>query len=528
MKRTGISTSYLQAIVNSLADELLVIDRDYRIIAANEAVLKRHGKPEKDVVGKYCYDVSHGLPGVCHPPHHECPINAVWQTGQTARTTHVHVYDLEGERQERYVDIIASPISDRQGNVIAVAELMRDVTEAKQLELKISQVHEQLSALNRVACAVSQSLDLDAVLKSALDVTLEIMKVNTGGILLWDDERQMLCYRVYHGLSNEYAQGVCCHSGEGIAGKVAQTGEAIMVEDISTDPRATHTNLINAEGLRAFISVPLRTKDNILGVLNIASHEARKFSPEHVQLLESIAAQVAVAVENARLHQQVQRQDESRGDLLREIFSIQEEERRRIARELHDETSQTLASLAASLQAIAAVLPPDANEVSVRLRQLQSLSVNILDEIHKLIYELRPTLLDDLGLVAALRWLTENSLMTAGVAVDFKTAGRQKRLAPQLETALFRVVQESIYNIARHAEAKNASLSIQFKKDVIIISVKDDGSGFDVEEAMSSKQRPRGLGLLGMKERVELFNGTFDIRSHPGKGTEIYIEIPTG
>ncbi len=373
---------------------------------------------------------------------------------------------------------------------------------------------------------MSQSLDLDTVLTSALDETLKIMKANTGGILLWDEQRQMLCYRVHHGLSNEYVQGVCSRLGEGIAGRVAQNGKAILIEDVSKDSRAAPPDLIAAEGLRAFASVPLRARERILGVMDIASRDARKLTADDIRLIESIAAQVAIAVENSKLYQQVQRQDAIRGELLREMYSIQEEERKRIARELHDETSQTLASLAASLEAVASVLPADATEVRDRLRKLKSLSVGILDEINKLIYELRPTLLDDLGLVAAARWLAESNLRASGVVVNFRTMGRGRRQPSPMETMLFRVIQEAISNIARHADAKNVNVSLHFRKSAVRVDIRDDGRGFDVEEAISSKHRPRGLGLLGMKERVELFNGSFTIRSRLGEGTDLTFTVP--
>ena len=536
VKGGGSSSGLLQPITDSLENELMVIDRDYRIIEANNAVLLRHGKRREEVIGRYCYDISHGVFERCHPPHHRCPIEAVWKTGKVARAAHLHVYHTHGDRQERYVDIIVSPIMDSQGNVIAVAELVCDVTEAKEFELKIAESMElidakvaqsRLLALNTIASVVSQSLDLDTVLSSALDKTLEIMKANIGGILLWDEERQMLCYRVHRGLSARYAKEMCLRLGEGIAGKVAQTGEAILLEDISMDSRAARLGLIASEDLKSFASIPLCSKEKVLGVINIVSREARKFSADDVRLLNSIAAQIAVAVENAKLHQEVQHKEEIRGELLREIFSIQEEERRRIARELHDETSQVLASLTANLEAAASILPAGANKTRALLRKAQALSTNILDEIHRLIYELRPTLLDDLGLVAATRWLVDNNLVAAGVTVNFKTVGRERRLPPQLETTLFRVAQEAVFNITRHAHAKNVSVNQHFRKGSIRIHIKDDGRGFDVKEAVSSKDRPRGLGLLGMKERVELMNGTLSIRSHPGGGgTEIDIEIP--
>jgi PAS domain S-box-containing protein len=516
---------FLKTVIDSLEDELVVIDRDYRIIQANEAVLSRHGRRRAGVIGKFCYEITHGRSELCHAPRDECPVHAVWQTGGAARLTHCHTYRIGGQKRERYLDIIASPVKDSQGNVTAVVELMRDVTDAREKELRNVEAYQNLVALNRIATAVSQSLNLDTVLQSALEKTLEVMNRHTGGILLWNEEKQMLCYRVHHSLSSNFVQTVCLPPGEGIVGRVFQSGKPILVDDISTDPRIAYPGLIATEGIRAFAAVPLRVKDKVLGVITIASHEVRKFSTEDIQFLESIASQIAIAVDNARLHEEVQRKDESRGELLGEIFSIQEEERRRIARELHDETSQSLASLAVSLEAIAGRLPAGAAEARARLKKMGQVVIGILDEVHKLIYELRPTLLDDLGLVAAVRWLAENNLGTAGVTVNFKAVGRVKRLPRQVETTLFRVIQEAVSNVARHAHASNADLSLHFKKSSIGVHVRDDGEGFNVEAAITSRDRPRGLGLLGMKERVELMNGALEIRSSGG-GTEINIEIP--
>ena len=524
-RSSGISSSYLQAVIDSLDDELLVIDHDYRVIGTNQVLLLRHGMRREDVIGKHCYEISHDFDGVCNLPHHACPVQTVWETGKPARATHVHSYYVDGQKQERYIDVVASPIADDRGNVTGVASLMRDVTETKELELKIARAHEDLSALNAIAGVVTQSLDLDTVLGGALDKTLEIMGRSTGGILLLNEENKMLCYRVHRGLSDGFVRDMCFRLGEGIAGRVAQTGETILVEDISTDPRAMHLALVATEGIRAFASVPLISKGKVLGVINIASHEAGKLSSEDIQLLDSIASQVAIAVENARLHQEVLHKEMIRGELLQGIFSIQEEERKRIARELHDETSQSLASLATSIEVAVGTLPDGADKTKTVLRKAQTLSISILDDIHKLIYELRPTLLDDLGLVAAIRWLVDN-LGAAGVTVGFKTTGQVRRLSATLETTLFRVIQEAVNNIARYAHAGNADIMVNFRKRVIRVRIKDDGVGFNVDEAISSRDRPRGLGLLGMKERVELVNGTLSIRSYPGGGTEIDFKIP--
>jgi PAS domain S-box-containing protein len=504
LKDSSNNSDHLRAIINSIEDELLVIGYQYRIIEVNEAVLLKHRKPREEVIGQYCYTISHGLTEPCHQQGHRCPIEEVLRTNKPAKATHIHLYNIDSQMQERYVDIIASPLYNGRGNIYAVTEVIRDVTDVKELELKISKAQQNLSALNIIANAVIQSLDLDTILASALDKTLEIFNSNLGGILILDEGANNLYYKVHHGLSTEYISKMSLSLGEGIAGKVAQTGEPMLSEDISSDPRAARPKLINREGLRAFASVPLRSKDKILGVINIASYEARRFSLDDVQLLESVAAQMATAVENATLHQEALRKEQIKGELLQDILTIQEEERKRIARELHDETSQMLAGLTANLEAAVNALHNSVPKAEPLLRKAQSLSINIMDEIHRVIYELRPSLLDDLGLVAAVRWLADNKLGNSGVNLQYKVIGNEKRLPHQLETTIFRVIQEALNNVARHAHAKNVIIILSFSIEAIEVRIADDGTGFNVPEAISSKERPRGLGLLGMKERVEL------------------------
>ena len=144
LRRMGNSKSYLHAIIDSLEDELLVVDKDYRIVQANEAVLRKHGKRRQEVIGSHCYEVSHDIARRCNLPLHECPIRTVWETGKSAQATHIHVFRVEGERRERYLNIIASPVTDSRGNVIAVTELMRDVTDRKEAEEQLESSREQL------------------------------------------------------------------------------------------------------------------------------------------------------------------------------------------------------------------------------------------------------------------------------------------------------------------------------------------------------------------------------------------------
>ncbi|HYB72029.1 MAG TPA: ATP-binding protein [Candidatus Sulfotelmatobacter sp.] len=214
--------------------------------------------------------------------------------------------------------------------------------------------------------------------------------------------------------------------------------------------------------------------------------------------------------------------EEARGELLRKLITAQEEERKRIARELHDETSQVLATLALGLEAAAAAPTPDA--AREKLAGLRKLAVDALDGVHRIIHALRPSALDDLGLVSAIRWYAETLLEPHGLEVDLTVRGDEGRLPPAVETALFRTVQEALTNVAKHAEADRVAIAVAFRPEALEIRVEDDGRGFDVAEALRGEGA--GLGLLGMRERMSLLDGTLDIASRPGGGTRLTIRVP--
>ena len=422
---------------------------------------------------------------------------------------------------------ITVPQKDEIGELAQTFEDMRGKLETSYGELE--QRSKELSSLLAVSEILSHLPDLsnlDTALGNALDKTLEIMDEKSGSILILDEKREILRCRVQRGLYQHDSRQVCYRLDEGASGIAAMNKKTVIVDDVKSNDSAISPYPLYASDFRAFASLPLLSKGQVLGVLEIASRDAYRFTVTNVRLMEGIARVIAAAVENAKLHQEVHDKEAIRGELIQGMFSIQEEERKRIARELHDETSQVLASLNASLEAASGMLPKDTGKVKAIIKNAQALSINILDEIHKIIYELRPSLLDDLGLVAATRWLAEKNLTDIEITVQFNRKGKEKRLPSRVESLLFRIIQEAVYNIAKHANAKNAVIELLFKTDSIRVKIDDDGIGFDVNEAISTKARPRGLGLLGMKERVELFKGKLVIRSRPGGGTRIQIEIP--
>jgi len=276
-------------------------------------------------------------------------------------------------------------------------------------------------------------------------------------------------------------------------------------------------------GAVAHAVVPLLVRDQAVGLLNLVCREGG-FEPMELDLLTGLARQLGVAIENARLWEELQRKEEVRGQLLRKIITAQEEERQRIARELHDEAGQALTSLLIGLKS---------TERAANLAQVQALAADLrkvvlqtLDEIHDLALELRPSVLDDLGLVPALQRYVSSCPVRFGFQADFLTTGMDSRRLPQeLETTLYRIAQEALTNVARHAKATHASVLLQRRGGTMVLVVEDNGVGFDVPAAIASQQRER-LGLYGIEERASLVGGRLTVESRPGEGTTVSVEIP--
>jgi signal transduction histidine kinase len=272
--------------------------------------------------------------------------------------------------------------------------------------------------------------------------------------------------------------------------------------------------------------VPLETNGIRLGSLLVyARSRPDAFDAESLQVLQALADLMAVAVQNARLFAERQQQHAQRRRLLERLIWTQEEERKRIARDLHDELGQSLTALRLALESVRAVIPADLDEAHRRLDEARDLTGAMLADLRRLMLNLRPSMLDDLGLRSALRWYVQAHLEPAGLKVqldvDLKDAAR---LPPPVETALYRIVQEAGTNILRHAQATTVRIGLTRQAERIRMVIEDDGRGFD--PARVRPTGPAGLGLLGMTERALSLGGTLWIESRPGAGTRVHVELP--
>lgn len=230
--------------------------------------------------------------------------------------------------------------------------------------------------------------------------------------------------------------------------------------------------------------------------------------------------------ENERIFQQLIEGERRFRSLARAVWKVQEEERRRLARELHDGLGQTLTALKNQLERLErkAAAEPGASPLAPQLGEAAQLAHLALTEARELSRLLRPPILDDLGLVPALTWLARTFEERAGLRVELEARGLDERLEPDLETLVFRLAQEALTNVLKHARVERARLDLALVGGTLLLTVRDRGAGFDAGAAFASESA--GSGLSGMRDRVALFGGRFEVRSAPGEGTVIAVEVP--
>jgi signal transduction histidine kinase len=269
------------------------------------------------------------------------------------------------------------------------------------------------------------------------------------------------------------------------------------------------------------MGVPLFARGNVAGLVSLATAETDAFSEDQVRLAEAMSSQASVAVENAVLFEQMEASTKRLQALSRRLVEAQESERRAIARELHDEAGQSLTSLRIGLRLLEREIAHGADTTG-RVSELVRTTDAVIDGLHRLAADLRPASLDHLGLEAAVRQYSREAAAKYELAVHFKARGfTSERLPAAVETALYRVVQEAMTNVARHARATRVDILAERRGDRVMVMIEDDGVGFDPLQV----QRADHFGLLGMRERAEALSGTLTLESAPGAGTTIVVEV---
>jgi signal transduction histidine kinase len=406
------------------------------------------------------------------------------------------------------------------------------------LEAEVQKATKELASLCEISQAVNRaSLNRRELLGAVLDKVVEAIEPADAGLLFLLEQGKGLVPAASVGYDQAALSRVVLKPGEGVAGKALKEGLVVCNSKkawLAARRSLSKRNRLYLDRaaaslppLQSALALPLVHADQREGVLVVISHNQEDaFTPQHISLASSVADQVAVGLVNARLYEELQRREASRGDLLRKLISAQEEERRRVARELHDEAGQALTAVMMSAARAEQALPAEMKEAKARLVEARSRASQALDDVRRLIYDLRPQVLDDLGLVPALRWFVKNRLGAVGLENRLEISGIDGRLPGQIEVTVFRIVQEALTNIIRHSEATRVIVRLSLKDSLLSGMVEDDGKGFAADEVLSAQRPQEGWGLRGMEERVHLLGGTLTVQSQPGRGTRIHFRIP--
>lgn len=537
----------------------------------------------------------------------------------------------------------------RRGQAITELETTQEELLSSLATTKKNERH--LSALDAISTVLSESLALEQILDMAAKKVLEVTETEAGLIYLLNEGSGELEVAAYRGVSQDFVEGADhLKIGEGFNGRVALTGEPLIVQDSAVDARLTR-DVVKDERLQSQLVVPLKAEGKVVGTLAVATRQPRKFLGDEMALLVGIGNQIGMAVENARLYQeqrralqQLRRSEKRYRDLfdqagdailvlspdggitaanqacttltgytleeltamrieslfpdgylrvpgemietylredaapqafethlmrrdggeatvevttsiisgdaepiglqaiirdvteqkqlqenmrfyVKQITRVQEEERKRIARELHDDTAQSLVSIGRSLDDLVS-RHKLSKAASQEVEELQELTEEVLHRVRSFSRSLRPSVLDDLGLMSALTGLVREMKQEYGIDASLNVVGKAQRLSPAVEVALYRIAQESLNNVDRHSKATSVEVSVEFTKQNVRICIKDNGRGFDPPKRVSDFASRGHFGLLGIQERVNLLGGNLTLQSKVGDGTTVTVEVP--
>ena len=381
-------------------------------------------------------------------------------------------------------------------------------------------------ALARFAGRLNVQLELTSVLNAICEETTRALDVPAACVTLHNEDQSATCCAAGHGFPLDFSQRVLPPLRT-LYEQCGKQREPAVIPDVIAFPDPSGASLLASLNVRSLVCVPMIIEGELVGSLHVFScGKARFFTDDELVLLETISEQAALAITKARLYAALQREVHARAALLQKTIAAQEDERKRIARELHDETTQSLTALMLSLDTARMVLEAGRQEAGRHLQKARATAEGLLENIHRLIRDLRPSLLDDLGLVPAITWYGEQRLKPHGIAIDFQYDGIDGRLPPALEIALFRIAQEALTNVVKHADASRVSVTLQMEDNHIVLSVEDDGKGFVISSAGIEAAESDGVGLQGIRERVSILGGELRLQSAPGEGTHITVCIP--
>jgi signal transduction histidine kinase len=375
------------------------------------------------------------------------------------------------------------------------------------------------SALLALLDAELSAQNLSSVLSRVLEITTRTFHATVGIILLLEQESLTLRTKAQVGIPGDIDKQLSVALGEGFSGQIAKTGEPGMLPDLGASSGALSPMLRSYA--QSLWGMPLKTADRVIGVLVIGFEKPYAWLPTERDLLRAIADRSALAIDRATIMDAVREREARIAELSGHLLKAQEEERKRISRELHDETGQALMVIRLYLGMLESAV--STRSAKAKIHETVEVVDRTIEGIRRIIARLSPLVLQELGLVAAIRKEAKDLAKNTGVKTSVSVAEDVGRLSPEIEAAIYRVVQEALHNVAKHAQAQTATVQVIRERESVRVLVEDDGVGIGT---VNTTPQRRTFGLAGMRERISGLGGTIRVHSRRGQGTRITVTVP--
>ena len=425
----------------------------------------------------------------------------------------IHLFRAPGMPPFTFADLtLLTQLANHAAIAVENARLLEAERQARTIA-------ETLCAAN---LALTQSLDLDTVLAVLLECLKQIIPYDSANVMLLEDDTRlsvaaMRGYERWTAPEQTRAITFDATTSPHLSALLTER-KSVLIADINQYP--DWERRAGAEHVMSWFGVPLVASGTVIGLYSVDKSEPGFFTAAHLRLAEALASQAAAALQNARLFAEIRQSREHLQTLSHRLVNVQEAERREIARELHDEIGQVLTGLKLMLD-MAARLP--SGQVASRLEETRAVLNDLMVRVRTLSLDLRPTMLDDMGLLPALQWHFERYTGQTGVQVICRHNGIDRRFRAEIETTVYRVVQEALTNVARYAHVHEVRVRLLADQEWMRVRIDDQGQGFDLERIQTTHTTS---GLAGMRERAVLLGGELTIESSPGEGTHIIAELP--
>jgi PAS domain S-box-containing protein len=512
----------LRKAVEASGEVIFLTDRTGVITSINPEFKRVYGYTAEEVVNKKTPRILKS--GVMEPEFYE----KFWENLLNKQIVRGEIINKCKDGRLITIEGSANPILDENGEVIGFLAIQRDITRRKHAEEEIRRRNKELSALYAISSTVSQSLDLTQILRTSIDevLSLDFLAKDAHCLLfLLEENRNELTLAAHRGVPSYHpCLAVPPALGECLCGWVVENGEPIIAHHGGEDRR--HTRCIPEMEDHMDICLPLKARGNILGTMNLRLPPEVEVNKGDLSFLMSVVEQISVAIENAQLFKDISIQHKRLRDLTSRLAEVEEIERRQLAQELHDQVGQNLTALGVNLNIIRSEVGAGYNEkINSCLSESLAIVELTTERIRDLMGDLRPPILDDYGLLATLHWYGNQFAARVGLVIEVQGEDPTPELTSSVETTLFKITQEALTNVAKHAGASHVSISLATDNNRMRLEIADDGIGFHPDKDLHSDEK-KGWGLLIMAERTEAIGGRFDVESLPTyQGCRIIVEI---